>query len=153
MRLLFLRAAHAAGDLLPKGGRILAKHFLRARMSGGTAQGGSARHAGSRSKGGGQLALGDLSFDAAVLKHSTREATRNQKGQVVNVRDGGTRFGVDELDPNVFFLLQDLDPGEVSAPVQLLDEDNQAYWALIRLDERFPAHRANPRFALGECMP
>ena len=91
-----------------------------------------------------QLALGDLSFDAAVLKHSTREATRNQKGQVVNPRDGGTRFGVDELDPNIFFLLQDLGIGEISAPVQLIDDDNQAYWAMIRLDERFPAHRANP---------
>ena len=91
-----------------------------------------------------QLALGETSFDAAVLRHSTREATRNQKGQVVNPRDGGARFGVDELDPNVFFLLQDLQPGEVSAPVQLVDEDNRAYWAMIRFEERFPAHRANP---------
>ena len=91
-----------------------------------------------------QLAMGETSFDAAVLRHSTREATRNQKGQVVNSRDGGARFGVDELDPNVFFLLQDLQPGEVSAPVQLVDGDNRAYWAMIRLEERFPAHRANP---------
>jgi peptidyl-prolyl cis-trans isomerase SurA len=91
-----------------------------------------------------QLALGETSFDAAVLRHSTREATRNQKGQVVNPRDGGARFGVDELDPNVFFLLQGLQPGDVSAPVQLVDEDNRAYWAMIRLEERFPAHRANP---------
>ena len=51
---------------------------------------------------------------------------------------------MDELDPNIFFLLQDLDEGGVSAPVQLLDEDNQAYWAMIQLNERFPAHRANP---------
>ena len=92
-----------------------------------------------------KLALGSLSFDQAVLKYSTREETKNQKGQVVNPRDGGIRFGVDELDPNVFFLLQDLAPGEVSAPVQLLDEDNQAYWALLKLNERFPAHRANPK--------
>ena len=35
--------------------------------------------------------------------------------------------------------------GEVSAPVQLLDEDNQAYWALLKLNERFAAHRANPK--------
>jgi len=92
-----------------------------------------------------KLALGSLSFDQAVLKFSTREETKNQKGQVVNPRDGGVRFGVDELDPNVFFLLQDLAPGEVSAPVQLLDEDNQAYWALLKLNERFAAHRANPK--------
>ena len=92
-----------------------------------------------------KLALGTMSFEAAVLKHSTREDTRNQKGQVVNGRDGGAKFGVDELDPNLFFLLQDLEAGEVSAPVQLLDADQRAYWAMIRLDERFPAHRANPK--------
>jgi peptidyl-prolyl cis-trans isomerase SurA len=92
-----------------------------------------------------KMALGSLSFDQAVLKYSTREETKNHKGQVVNPRDGGVRFGVDELDPNVFFLLQDLAPGEVSAPVQLLDEDSQAYWALLKLNERFPAHRANPK--------
>ena len=92
-----------------------------------------------------QLALGDLPFDMAVLQHSTRDETRNQKGQVVNPRDGGTRFGVDELDPNIFFLLQDLEEGSISAPVQLMDADKQAYWAIIKLDEQFPAHRANPR--------
>ena len=48
-----------------------------------------------------KLALGDLPFETAVLQYSTREETRNQKGQVVNPRDGGTRFGVDELDPNI----------------------------------------------------
>ena len=92
-----------------------------------------------------QLALGDTQFEAAVLACSTREATRNQKGQVVNPRDGGTRFGIDELDPNVYFLLQDLREGEVSAPVQLFDDDQQAYWAMLRLDKRHPAHRANPQ--------
>ena len=51
----------------------------------------------------------------------------------------------DELDPNIFFLLQDLDEGEISAPVQLVDDDNQAYWGMIRLDKRFLAHRANPQ--------
>ena len=96
-----------------------------------------------------QLALGDLPFDMAVLQHSTRDETRNQKGQVVNPRDGGTRFGVDELDPNIFFLLQDLEEGSISAPVQLMDADKQAYWAIIKLDERFPAHRANPRDDYG----
>ena len=88
---------------------------------------------------------GTLSFDAAVVRFSTREATKNQRGQVVNARDGGTRFGVDELDPNLFFLLQNLDEGAVSEPVQLFDEDKRPYWAMIRLDQRHPAHRANPQ--------
>lgn len=92
-----------------------------------------------------ELAKGEKTFEQAVLAYSTREATRNQKGQVVNPRDGGNRFGVDELDPTMYFLLQDLREGEVSAPVQLYDEDQQAYWAMLRLDRRHPAHRANPQ--------
>ena len=34
-------------------------------------------------------------------------------------------FGVDELDPNIYFLLEPLVEGEVSIPVQLLDEDDK----------------------------
>ena len=38
----------------------------------------------------------------AVLEYSTREETKNQGGLVVNPRDGGTLFGSDEIDPNLF---------------------------------------------------
>jgi peptidyl-prolyl cis-trans isomerase SurA len=85
-----------------------------------------------------------VSFEATVLTHSTRESSANQKGQVVNPRDGGVRFGVDELDPNIYFLLEPLDGGGISTPVQLLDKDGNGYWTILRLDARHPAHRANP---------
>ena len=88
---------------------------------------------------------GSLTFDDAVLKHSTRESSANQRGQVVNQRDGGLRFGVDELDPNIYFLLDPLDVGGVSAPIQLVDEDGNGYWAILSLDGRHEAHRANPQ--------
>ena len=61
-------------------------------------------------------------FNTAPAK---KRATKKAKSS--NPSGRGTRFGVDELDPNIFFLLQDLDEGGVSAPVQLLDEDNQAH--------------------------
>ena len=86
-----------------------------------------------------------ISFDATVLTHSTRESSANQKGQVVNPRDGGVRFGVDELDPNIYFLLEPLDDGGISNPVQLIDKDGNGYWTILRLDTRHPAHRANPK--------
>jgi peptidyl-prolyl cis-trans isomerase SurA len=91
------------------------------------------------------LVAGLKTFDASVLEYSTRETSANQKGQVVNQRDGGTRFGVDELDPNIYFLLDPLESGGFSEPVQLMDEDGNGYWTILRLDARHAAHRANPQ--------
>lgn len=92
---------------------------------------------------------GGLAFDKAALAHSTREGSKNQGGTVVNPRDGSTVFGADELDPNVFFLLNSMQPGDVSDPIQLLDEDEQGYWIIIQMNERLAAHRANPKDDFG----
>lgn len=96
-----------------------------------------------------QLQAGTLAFEDAVLRYSTREETKNQGGLVVNPRDGGTLFGSDEIDPNLFFLLNALDPGSVSDPIQLLDSDDQGYWIAVELVERVAAHRANPAQDFG----
>ena len=91
----------------------------------------------------------DISFAEAVLQNSTRESSRNQGGLVVNPRDGSTLFGSDELDPNMFFLLNGMAPGEISDAIQLLDDEDQGYWIALRLEERVPAHRANPSQDFG----
>jgi len=96
-----------------------------------------------------QLAGGSLDFEGAVLRYSTREETKNQGGLVVNPRDGGTLFGSDEIDPNLFFLLNALEAGEVSEPIQLTDDDDQGYWVTVQLVERVAAHRANPAQDFG----
>ena len=96
-----------------------------------------------------QIESEEISMDEAIVLHSTREETSNQGGRVVNPRDGGTLFGSDELDPNLFFLLNAMQPGEVSDPIQLLDADDQGYWISVQLEERVPAHRANPTQDFG----
>ena len=96
-----------------------------------------------------RLSLGELGFEEAVLEYSTREETKNQGGLVVNPRDGGTLFGSDEIDPNLFFLLNALQPGETSEPIQLTDDDDQGYWITVQLEERVAAHRANPMQDFG----
>ena len=96
-----------------------------------------------------QIESEEISMDEAIVLHSTREETSNQGGRVVNPRDGGTLFGSDELDPNLFFLLNAMQPGEVSEPIQLLDADDQGYWISVQLEERVPAHRANPTQDFG----
>tara|TARA_B110000285_G_C15122285_1_gene617940 strand:- start:331 stop:1749 length:1419 start_codon:yes stop_codon:yes gene_type:complete len=85
-----------------------------------------------------------LTFSDAVLQNSTRESSRNQGGLVVNPRDGSTLFGADELDPNLFFLLNGMANGAFSDAIQLVDDEDQGYWISVQLEERVPAHRANP---------
>jgi peptidyl-prolyl cis-trans isomerase SurA len=101
-----------------------------------------------------QLDRGIWDFSEAAQRFSTRENSKNQRGQVVNPRDGSTRFGSDELDPNIFFLLDNLEEGAWSIPVELVDEDENGYWAMFRMDRRYMAHRANPRddFALFQMQ-
>lgn len=96
-----------------------------------------------------RLNAGDLEFQDAVARYSTRETTKNQGGMAVNPRDGGTLFGSDEIDPNLFFLLNALEPGAISEPIQLIDEDDQGYWITVQLEERVAAHRANPTQDFG----
>ena len=96
-----------------------------------------------------RLNSGSLGFEEAVLEYSTREETKNQGGLVVNPRDGGTLFGSDEIDPNLFFLLNALQPGECSEPIQLTDEDSQGYWITVQLEERVEAPERTQRRILG----
>ena len=88
---------------------------------------------------------GNTTFERDVLSFSTRESSKNSKGQVVNPRDGGLMFGIDELDPNLYFLLEPLEIGEMSSPVQLVDDDGDGFWTILRLEDRKAAHRANPK--------
>ena len=88
---------------------------------------------------------GSTNFERDVLSFSTRESSKNSKGQVVNPRDGGLMFGIDELDPNLYFLLEPLEIGEMSSPVQLVDDDGDGFWTILRLEDRKSAHRANPK--------
>jgi len=88
---------------------------------------------------------GSTNFERDVLSFSTRESSKNSKGQVVNPRDGGLMFGIDELDPNLYFLLEPLEIGEMSSPVQLVDDDGDGFWTILRLEDRKAAHRANPK--------
>ena len=41
------------------------------------------------------------------------------------------------------------EPGAVSEPIQLTDEDEQGYWIAVQLMERVAAHRANPTQDFG----
>ena len=100
------------------------------------------------------LSAGTLQFGEAVERFSTREETKNQRGVVANPADGGTRWGVDELEADIYLVLAGLEPGQTSSPVALVDGEGKGYWAVFRLDGKFAAHRANPKddYALFQTL-
>ena len=90
------------------------------------------------------ITLDSLSFTQAVERFSTDEDTKNQGGRVTNPRTGGLFHGVDELERTDFFLINELRIGEHSAATAVQGAEQQAY-AIYHLDERKPAHAANPQ--------
>lgn len=83
-----------------------------------------------------------ITFEQAVMRHSTHPS-RNNAGIMINPQTGGTQWMVEELDPKVFFVIDRLEVGQVSAPVIMQDEDGAEAYRLLHLKRRTQPHRAN----------
>lgn len=83
-----------------------------------------------------------LSFDEAVLKYSDAE-NKNSGGMLVNPMTGTTGFEVSDLEPQVSFVIDKLQVGDVSNPVIMETEDGRQAYRLLFLKKRTLPHRAN----------
>lgn len=84
-----------------------------------------------------------VNFKAAVMRYSTDEATRFAGGRVTNPITGSTRHQSDELSTDLFFILNKMEPGEISEPTLLTDQDGTQRYVILKLDSRIPAHIAD----------
>lgn len=85
---------------------------------------------------------GDLSFEEAARKYSDHPSGRN-RGVMVNPYTGTTRFRSDEIQPNLFFVIDRLEEGEISRPIQTMTEDGNIAYKIVWLRDRIEPHRAN----------
>lgn len=83
-----------------------------------------------------------LSFDEAVLKYSDAE-NKNSGGLLINPMTGTTGFEVSDLDPQVSFVIDKMQVGEISSPVMMETEDGKQAYRLLYLKKRTLPHRAN----------
>ena len=83
-----------------------------------------------------------ISWDDAVLKYSDSD-NKNGGGLLINPLTGTTAFEVSDLDPQVSFVIDKLQVGEVSQPVIMETEDGQQAYRLLYLKKRTLPHRAN----------
>ena len=84
-----------------------------------------------------------LSFSTAAKLYSTDKESANQGGTVVDPQTKVSRFEMNSLDPTLFFVIDELEPGEMSEPLEYDKEDGSKAWRVIKLDARSAPHKAN----------
>lgn len=85
---------------------------------------------------------GKMTFEEAALKYSDDPGKING-AQMVNETTGNTRFLAGQLDPKVFFAIDKLQPGEISRPVNSMNEEGKQTLSIYMLKTRTEPHRAS----------
>ncbi len=80
-------------------------------------------------------------FDEAVVKYSD-DPGKNSGGLLINPVSGNSRYEASQLDAKIFFVVDKLKTGEVSAPVLTSDRGKQDY-RIYYLKARTNPHKAN----------
>ncbi|HSV88382.1 MAG TPA: peptidylprolyl isomerase [Bacteroidales bacterium] len=85
---------------------------------------------------------GNMTFEDAARQFSDDPGRVNQ-GLMVNPVTGTNRFRPEDIDPNLFFVIDRMTVGSVSAPVGFTDEEGNQAFRLVKLVERTEPRLAN----------
>jgi|WetSurMetagenome_2_1015567.scaffolds.fasta_scaffold20539_3 peptidyl-prolyl cis-trans isomerase SurA len=88
---------------------------------------------------------GDLKFEDVAMKYSSHLDSRTNGGKYVsnNPSDRNTWFTLEELSKEMYVQVRELKIGEISEPFKTTDENGNAVFRVVRLDDEIPAHRAD----------
>lgn len=85
-----------------------------------------------------------LTFEAALKEHGEKEnQSYNNGGRMVNPKTNNTFFEISDLDPNLFFAIDTLEIGEMSAPIESRDPSGRVFYQMIKLLSRTKPHKAS----------
>ncbi len=91
-----------------------------------------------------QLILDDkLSFVEAAKEFSDDEESKLNGGKAMNPQTGDSRWETGQLDKGVFYTLQNIEEGTISAPLFFTTRDEKEGYKLVKLIDRTEAHTAN----------
>ena len=92
-----------------------------------------------------QLVLDSMySFSLAVKYFGYDEVQSfNNDGRMVNPSTGNTFWEVGDLDPDVYFAVDTLNVGEISASVEYRDQMGETFFHILKMDSRSAPHKAN----------
>jgi peptidyl-prolyl cis-trans isomerase SurA len=88
-----------------------------------------------------------MTFEEAAKKFSDDAFTKGNGGFITEENNRTTRVPIDELDPAIYFRIENLKPGDISEPelITLPTPDKQQVWRVFYLKSEMPPHKANLR--------
>ena len=92
-----------------------------------------------------ELLADNISFDLAARFYSEDPSTRTNGGQMSDPSTGSSYFEIDQLKPQDYYAIKDLKVGEISEPIESLDNEGRngnTVYKIIKVDKILPAHTA-----------
>jgi peptidyl-prolyl cis-trans isomerase SurA len=92
-----------------------------------------------------ELANEAVTFELAAKFYSEDPATRTNGGQMADPATGSSYFEIDQLKPQDYAAIKELKEGEISEPVESLDNEGRngnTVYKIIQVDKILPAHTA-----------
>ncbi len=89
------------------------------------------------------LILSDsISFADAARLFSDNQ-NRFNGGLIINPNSGNSKFQAEELDPKIFYVIDNMEIGQVSGTVSFTTEENMPAFRMLQLVDKTAPHKAN----------
>ncbi|MDF1694578.1 MAG: peptidylprolyl isomerase [Saprospiraceae bacterium] len=90
------------------------------------------------------IVLDSISFEAAVKRFGNKKTeSYNNNGRIKNRATGNNFFRTDELDPDVYFEIIDLEPGQFTKVIEDKDFGGETRFRILQLQSITKPHKAN----------
>lgn len=83
-----------------------------------------------------------LSFGQLALKYSSDDKTKKSDGVMVNQQTGTAVFEIDQIDPQIYYIVENMKAGEVSKPVPSESFDGKKGYRILKLLSKTEPHKA-----------
>jgi peptidyl-prolyl cis-trans isomerase SurA len=84
-----------------------------------------------------------IPFEKAAKKWSQDPSFKSNGAYIINPQTGGPRYGLGDLDPDIYFALDNMVEGEISEPIEFNPNSDQPGFRILCLKKRVEAHTAN----------
>jgi peptidyl-prolyl cis-trans isomerase SurA len=84
-----------------------------------------------------------ITFEKVASKYSDDPETKDCGGCIMNPNTGEYRVPIDALDAELFFKVDKLKEGEISAPMEIIMRDGTKAFHIVKLKRKYLPHTAN----------
>ncbi len=85
---------------------------------------------------------GILNFEDASKNHSD-DVSKNNGGLLINSQTGSSLFTIDQLSPNIRYLVEKMNEGDMSSISQYVMSDGMKAYRIIKINRKIDEHKAN----------